>query len=126
LVLSSAAGIKAGLIAIRQARVASYYSAITKIERNLRYVANCELVAIARALRVSPGRLLKACRYEPDLNPGYQELAAHYGTVVIPARAREPTDKAKVEAAVQHVERRILAALRDRKFFSLGEVAVEW
>lgn len=66
--------------------------------------------------------VLKACRYEPDLNPGYQELAAHYGTVVIPARAREPTDKAKVEAAVLHVERRILAALRDRKFFSLGEL----
>ena len=63
-----------------------------------------------------------ACRYEPELNTSYQELAAHYGTVVLPARAREPQDKGKVEAAVQHAERRILAALRDQRFFSLAEL----
>ena len=63
-----------------------------------------------------------ACRYEPELNTSYQELAAHYGTVVIPARARKPQDKAKVEAAVLHAERRIIAALRDQRFFSLAEL----
>lgn len=63
-----------------------------------------------------------ACRYEPELNASYQELAAHYGTVILPARAREPQDKAKVEAGVQNAERRILAALRDRQFFSLAEL----
>ena len=63
-----------------------------------------------------------ACRYEPELNRTYEELAAHYGTVVIPARAGEPQDKAKVENAVLNAERRILAVLRDRKFFSLGEL----
>lgn len=62
------------------------------------------------------------CRYEPDLNPSYLELATHYGTVVIPARVRKPRDKAKAESAVQVVERWILAALRDRRFFSLTEV----
>ena len=35
----------------------------------------------------------KACRYEPDLNPTYQDLATHYGTAVIPARVRKPKDK---------------------------------
>lgn len=54
----------------------------------------------------------RACRYEPDLNPTYAELASHYGTAIIPARARRPRDKAKVEAGVQAVERMILAALR--------------
>ena len=34
------------------------------------------------------------CRYEPDINPTYQDLAEHYGTVVIPARSRKPKDKA--------------------------------
>jgi transposase len=63
-----------------------------------------------------------ACRYEPELTTSYQELASHYGTVVLPARTREPQDKAKVEAAVQHAERRILAVLRDQRFFSLGEL----
>lgn len=64
----------------------------------------------------------KACYYEPDINPTYQELASHYGTVVIPARVREPRDKAKVETGVQVVERWILARLRNHTFFSLAEL----
>jgi transposase len=62
------------------------------------------------------------CRYEPDLNPTYQEMAAHYGIAVIPARVRKPKDKAKVEAGVLLVERWILAALRKRVFFTIGEL----
>ncbi|MBM3126789.1 MAG: IS21 family transposase [Chloroflexi bacterium] len=58
-------------------------------------------------------------RYEPDLNPTYQELARHYGFAVIPARVRRPRDKAKVEVGVQVVERWILARLRHQTFFSL-------
>lgn len=63
-----------------------------------------------------------ACRYEPDINPTYCDMAAHYGTVVLPARVGKPQDKAKVESGVLVVERWILAALRNRKFFSLGEL----
>lgn len=63
-----------------------------------------------------------ANRYEPDLNPTYQEMAVHYGIAVIPARVRKPRDKAKVEAGVLVVERWILAALRNHKFFSIGEL----
>jgi transposase len=64
----------------------------------------------------------KACRYEPTLNPAYAEWARHYGTTVLPARVRTPNDKAKVETAVQIVERKILAPLRDCQFFSLAEL----
>lgn len=64
----------------------------------------------------------KACRYEPDLNPTYSEMAAHYDVAVLPARPRKPRDKAKAENAVQVVQRWIVAALRKRIFFSLGEV----
>ncbi len=64
----------------------------------------------------------KACRYEPDLNPTYNDMAAHYGVAVLPARPRKPRDKAKVESAVQVVQRWIVAALRKRTFFSLLEV----
>lgn len=66
--------------------------------------------------------ITKSCRYEPDMNPTYHEMAEHYGTVIIPARAARPRDKAKVENAVQNAERRILAALRHQSFFSLAEV----
>jgi transposase len=64
----------------------------------------------------------RPCRYEPDVNPTYQEMAAHYGMAVIPARVKKPRDKAKVEAGVLLVERWILAALRKRRFFSLAEL----
>ncbi len=63
----------------------------------------------------------KPCRYEPDLNPSYQDLAEHYGTAVIPARVRKPKDKAKAEVGVQIVERWILARLRKQTFFSLAD-----
>jgi len=64
----------------------------------------------------------RACRYEPELNPTYHDLAVHYGVAVIPARVRKPRDKAKVEAGVQLVQRWILARLRHRTFFSLAEL----
>ena len=62
------------------------------------------------------------CRYEPELNPTYQEMAQHYGTAVIPARVRKPRDKAKAEAGVLLAERWIIAVLRHRTFFCLGEL----
>ncbi|MEK6706383.1 MAG: IS21 family transposase [Bdellovibrionota bacterium] len=64
----------------------------------------------------------RACRYEPEINLTYADMAAHYGTVIIPARVGRPQDKAKVETAVLIVERWILARLRNRKFFTLEEL----
>jgi len=62
------------------------------------------------------------CRYEPELNATYRELAEHYGFAVIPARPYKPRDKAKAEAGVQVAQRWIIAALRHRKFFQLGDL----
>ena len=74
---------------------------------------------------VVPDNLLsavtKTCRYEPDINPTYAALAAHYGVAVIPARVRKPKDKSKAEVGVQIVQRFILAGLRKRTFFTLAE-----
>jgi transposase len=64
----------------------------------------------------------RPCRYEPLLHRSYQEMAEHYGTVIIPARIKKPRDKAKVEVGVQIAERQILAALRDQRFFNVGEL----
>ena len=62
----------------------------------------------------------KAVWYEPGLNRTYLDMASHYGTAILPARVRRPRDKAKVEVAVQVVERWILARLRNRRFVSLA------
>jgi transposase len=63
-----------------------------------------------------------ACRYEPGINRSYQDLATHYGTAIVPTRVRKPRDKAKVEVAVQLVQRWVLARLRHRRFFSLADL----
>jgi len=64
----------------------------------------------------------KACKYEPELNPTYADMAEHYGCAVVPARPRKPRDKAKAEAGVLLAQRWILAVLRKRTFYSLAEL----
>ena len=63
-----------------------------------------------------------ACYYDPEINPTFADLARHYSVAVLPARVRKPRDKAKVETGVLQVQRRILAPLRNRRFFSLEEL----
>jgi transposase len=64
----------------------------------------------------------KAHRYDPDINANYQLMGEHYGVAVVPARAVEPKDKAKVENMVNIVERQILAVLRDATFTGIAEI----
>lgn len=66
--------------------------------------------------------VVKAHRYDPTMNRTYVDMCSHYMVAAIPARPLEPTDKAKAENAVQNTQRRILASLRNRKFYSLAEL----
>ena len=65
----------------------------------------------------------KACKYEPELNPTYADMAEHYGCAVVPARPRKARDKAKAEVGVLIAKRWILAVLRKRTFYSLAELS---
>ena len=62
------------------------------------------------------------CRYEPGVHRVYAELAAHYGTTILPARPAKPRDKAKAEVAVQVAERWIVARLRHDTFYTLAAI----
>jgi len=64
----------------------------------------------------------KSCKYEPDINPEYEDFARHYGTVIFPARQGKPRDKSLVEGLVKIAYQRILAPLRDETFFSLSDL----
>jgi transposase len=64
----------------------------------------------------------RACRYEPEINPTYADMASHYGICVIPARPARPKDKAKVENGVLIAKRWILSVLRHRKFYTLPDL----
>jgi transposase len=64
----------------------------------------------------------KSNKYEPGINPMFDDFAEHYRTVILPARVRRPKDKALVENAVQLIYQRIYAPLRNRTFWSLDEL----
>lgn len=64
----------------------------------------------------------KTCRYEPDINPTYHQLAEYFNVAVIPARPYKPKDKSKAEVGVQIVERWIMARLRKQRFYSLAQL----
>jgi transposase len=66
--------------------------------------------------------VIKSCLFDPQINRTYADMAAHYGTAILPARPRRPRDKAKVEQGVLIIERLLLGRLRNRVFFSLAEV----
>jgi transposase len=64
--------------------------------------------------------VIKANRYEPDINRILADLANHYGTTVLPARAYKPKDKALVENQVSLIYTRVYARLRNRQFFDIN------
>jgi transposase len=63
-----------------------------------------------------------ASYYDPVINASYAGLIKHYGTAVVPARARKPRDKPGVENGVLQACRWLLAPLRHRQFFALSEL----
>jgi transposase len=63
-----------------------------------------------------------ADRYDPEINPLFEEFARYYGMVVFPARARKPRDKALVENAVRLIYQRVYTPLRGKPFKDLAEL----
>lgn len=66
--------------------------------------------------------VLKCHIYDPDLNPSYSELAAHYGTAIVPARPGRPKDKALVEGGVKILMRFFRWRHRRHTFTSVAEI----
>ncbi len=60
-------------------------------------------------------------KYETVVNRSYDELASYYGTAIVPARVEHPKDKSLAEGTVRFVSTWIIAALRNRRFFTVAE-----
>ncbi len=66
--------------------------------------------------------VIKADKYESEINPLFNDFGEYYRTTIYPARAYKPKDKALVENAVRLIYQRIFAPLRNREFYSLEEL----
>ena len=66
--------------------------------------------------------VLRADRYEPDLNPTFAHFLEYYGMVALPARVARPRDKALVEGAVKIIYQRIYVDVRMSEPHSLDEL----
>lgn len=115
-------------VAVLGASSYTYAEAVTELStpswigshiRALEYLGGAPAIIVPDNTKCA---VIRPDRYEPDLNPAFAAMAAHYDTAIMPARVRRPRDKAKVEAGVLVVERWILAALRHRQFFSRAEL----
>lgn len=60
--------------------------------------------------------VLRPDLYEPELNPVYAALLAHYGVVADPCRVCDPNRKGTVENAIQHTQS---TALKGKRFESI-------
>lgn len=66
--------------------------------------------------------VIRNTRTELVLNRSYYEMAEYYDTAIIPTRPIKPKDKPSAEGTVNVIETWIMAALRNRKFFSFVEL----
>lgn len=89
------------------------------LNRCLRNLGGCPKLIVPDNLKAA---VIKADRYEPNLNRVMEDFGNHYGVVVLPARVRKPKDKALVENQVHLVYQRVYAKLRNHTFFSLEEL----
>jgi len=60
--------------------------------------------------------------YDPKINRGYAELARHYGTLIDPARAYHPRDKATIEAHQRYIRSSFFAG---RSWASLAAMTAD-
>jgi transposase len=88
---------------------------IGSLDRALQFFGGVPRVIVCDNLKSG---VVRTDRYEPTINQALADLAAHYGTEVMPTRVARPQDKARVEQSVKLFYQRVLAPLRKSTFFS--------
>ena len=92
---------------------------VRSTERALRYFGGVPRALVPDNLKAA---VLKASKYEPEINPLFDDFAEYYRTTILPARAYKPKDKSLAENTVKLTYQRIFAPLYGRKFHSLAEL----
>lgn len=84
-------------------------------EEAFRYFGGCPQYIVLDNLKEG---VLKPDIYEPELNPVYGAMLAHYGVVADPARVGDPNRKGTVENCIQHTQN---TALKGREFETIED-----
>ena len=103
-------------IAVRNQSVEEFLYAL---EQCLHFIGGVPQILVPDNLKSA---VIKADRYEPDINTALEDFANHYGTRVIPTRVAKPKDKALVENHVKLVYSRVFANIRNLRFFNLHDL----
>jgi transposase len=79
-----------------------------------------ELGGVVRVIRHDnlKAAVVRACLYDPDVNPVYEAFSKHWGFTALPTRPRNPAENGKQERSGGYVKSN---ALKGRRFNSLDE-----
>jgi transposase len=102
--------------AVHSQKIADWASAN---ENALRFYKGVPAAIVPDCLKSA---VIKADKYEPEINQSFNDFASHYGTVILPARALHPKDKALAENFVRNAYQQIYAPIRNQVFFSIEEL----
>ena len=92
---------------------------VTSVENAMRFFEGVPAAIVPDNLKSA---VIKSSRFEPTINETLADLAEHYETTILPARAYKPRDKSLVEGAVKILYRRIYVNLKQSQFYSLDEI----
>ncbi len=103
-------------VAVRTQNIADFIYALTLC---LKAIGGVPLSLVPDNLKAA---IIKADRYQPQVNRTLEDFANHYDTTVTPARVAKPKDKALVENQVRLIYSRVYAKLRNQQFFDLSSM----
>ena len=92
---------------------------IAACENALHYFKGTPLAIVPDNLKSA---VIKASKYEPQVNENFKAFADHYGIAILPARSRKPQDKAHVENMVKLSYQKIYTNLDEKKILPLKEL----
>jgi len=98
---------------------------IYALKRCLDFLGGCPKILVPDNLKSA---IIRANRYEPELNRALEDFCNYYKITVLPTRVARPRDKALVENQVKLIYNRVFARLRKQQFFdlpSLNEAVLE-
>jgi len=101
------------VLAVRSQTIEEFIHALRTC---LEYLGGVPLILVPDNLKAA---IIKASRYEPDVNRALEDFCNHYNMGIIPARVAKPKDKALVENQVKLAYSRIYAKIRNMQFFDL-------